>query len=84
VDKRRAPATAADHAGWATPSRDACCARGEVELKQLLMPLIHDACSSACILGADDAAGASRSPVELRMILSVSSGGVIKTATERT
>jgi len=84
VDKHRAPATAAGHAGFATTSHHACCVRGEVELKQLLMMLTRDASSSARDRGVDQATNPRGSPVELRTILSVSSGGVIKTATERT
>jgi hypothetical protein len=84
VDKHRSPATPARYAGFATLARRAADVHAEVELKQLLMLLIGDASSSASHRGPGLSTAACRSPVELRTILSVSSGGVIKTATERT
>ena len=65
-------------------ARRAADVHAEVELKQLLMMLIGDASSSASHRGVGQTTSTCRSPVELRTILSVSSGGVIKTATERT
>jgi hypothetical protein len=84
VDQRCSAATPAVHAGFATPSHRARRVRVEVELKQLLMMLTRDASSSAFGRGVGQATSACRSPVELRTILSVSSDGVIKTATEWT
>jgi len=84
VDKHRSPATPARHAGFATIPRRAAGMHAEVELKQLLMMLIGVASSSPSHRGPGQTTTACPSPVELRTILSVSFGGVIKTATERT